>query len=249
MSIPDSWCNPNEAQPTPPPESTIKLSSLCARGWRPLLITGLLRDILIRHFSNASNIEDDDLLKYIWTSDVRTGILIESVHKWKGDLVSKRPAILLKRNGYRSVRHTINDLSASNGEGQTYNIHWVGSHTVFCIHGTGAATEILATETQRELTQFSPIVREDLQLSQFAVTEVGEISEVEESTENYVVPITLGWIYQESWRLRPMALPLRRISFSMLVGSDKPVCTPIPYQTNYGQPYDKFVIGTRGPGP
>ena len=47
-----------------------------------------------------------------------------------------------------------------------------------------------------------------MKLAKFQVTEVGEVSEIEESTENYVVPITIGWAYQETWRLSPEAMKL-----------------------------------------
>src|SRR5262245_63375998 len=29
------------------------VSTLCSKGWRPLLITGLIRDLLVRHFGDA----------------------------------------------------------------------------------------------------------------------------------------------------------------------------------------------------
>lgn len=216
-SEPASWCDP-QAETPKPDDANVSIPALCEMGWQPLLITGFLRDRLIHHFTDVDSIESDDLRNYLWTRDERTGILIESVYRWRGDLVEKRPAILLRRNAYQNVKVGVGDLSGITGEGHTtHSTLWVGSHTLFCIHGTGASTEVLATEVQRELTEFAPAVREYLGLLKFAVTEVGAISEVEEATENYVAPITIAWAYEENWVLEYQSLPLRRIALSILV--------------------------------
>jgi len=205
----------------PPPKDScepLRISSLCERGWQPLLLTGMIRDALIRHFAAPIQIEQPDLRRYIWQSGPETGILIESVHRWRGDVVEKRPALLIKRNAYQNKRVMIADLSGITEQGfDNHTNFWVGSHTVFCIHGTGASVEILATEVQRFFNGFSPIVRQYLGLHQFAVMEVGAISEVEEASENFLVPITLAWTYQERWLLEQQSLPIRRIPLSIIL--------------------------------
>jgi hypothetical protein len=212
---------PGPGTTEPPPKDSceqLRISSLCEKGWQPLLLTGMLRDMLARHFAEATNIESDDLRRYIWQDSVETGILIESVHRWRGDLVEKRPAILIKRNSMRNRRFAIADLSGLTGQG--FDVHtnlWVGSHTLFCIHGTGASVEILATEVQRTLNGFAPVIRQYLGLHKFAVMEVGAISEVEESSENFIVPVTVAWVYEETWELRLQSLPIRRIPLSIIL--------------------------------
>lgn len=212
----ESWC----ASESPEPEAQDRrqllghatASALCHTGWAPIILQGLFRDILVRHFSEANHIEMPDLRKLIWREDPPTGILIESVQRWRGDLTEKRPAILIKRNAFKNLRATIGDLTGTDEEGNdNYVTFWVGSHTLFCIHGTGASVDILATEVQRELTQFAPVYVKLLGLHKFQVTQVGEISELEEATENFVVPITIGWAYEETWRLEPEALRLMAI--------------------------------------
>src|SRR6516225_10135713 len=97
--LPGTWCEPGPPDPPPiPPHQIIPptVSSICSKGWRPILITGLLRDLLVRHFSTPLNLTEFDLRKYVWKKDERTGILIESIHRWRGDLVEKRPALILK---------------------------------------------------------------------------------------------------------------------------------------------------------
>lgn len=191
-------------------------SALEHLGWQPLTLTGVVRWLLIRHFASASHIEHPDLQSAVWSAGANTGILIESVNRFRPDAVEKRPAALIKRNPYRNMRFAIQDAIGVDDRGfRSYATLWVGSHTVFCLHGTAAAAEILATEVQRELTQFGPAVVTKYGLHKFQVTEVGIASEVEEATENYLVPVNVGWAYQETWRLEPEALTLQGIDLNV----------------------------------
>lgn len=220
-SSPESqdWCAEDQASPEPVKRQLLghcAVGSLGHLGWRPILLTGFLRDVLIRHFADPLHVEEPDLRQLIWSEGTDTNILIESIHRWRGDLVEFRPAILIKRGAFKNLRVLINDSWGTDEQGfDHYNTFWVGSHTLFCVHGTGASTEILATEVQRELTQFGPVIRQCFGLDKFQVVEVGEISELEEATENYVVPVTIGWAYQETWKLVPESLPLKSIRFSI----------------------------------
>ena len=209
----ESWC----ASESPAPEAQDRrqllghetVSALCHTGWAPIILQGFFRDVLISHFSDANFIEMPDLRKLIWRKDPPTGILIESVQRWRGDLTEKRPAVIIKRNAYKNLRVTIGDKAGTDEEGNdNYVTFWVGSTTLFCIHGSGASVEILATEVAREFTQFAPIFTKMLGLHKLQVTQVGEIGELEEATEGFVVPITIGWAYEETWRLEPEALRL-----------------------------------------
>lgn len=195
-------------------------SSICTTGWQAVFITGFLRDLLIRHFSTPLNLEQrKNLLEYIWRPGERTGILIESIHRWRGDLVEKRPSIAIKRNGYKNYRAGINDFQGIDKHGfYLFSTFWIGSHTVFCINTTAAAADLLAMEVQRELTQFHPIMVQYLGMMKWGVTDVGPISEIEEAKEGFAVPITVGWAYQESWRLERESMVLRRIPLSILLG-------------------------------
>jgi hypothetical protein len=209
----DEWCASD--QPVDPEQDRRQLlgpqvaNALCHTGWAPLILTGMLRDVMTRHFSQADFIEMPDLRKLIWNEAQTTRILIESVTRWRGDLTEKRPAILIARNAYKNRRLGIADKIGVDEEGNVnYTTFWVGSHTLFCIHGTGASADILATEVQRELTQFAPVFTEMIGLHKFQVTQVGKIGKLEEATENFVVPVTLGWAYEETWSIELEALRL-----------------------------------------
>jgi len=178
----------------------------------------MLRDQLVKHFSSTESILSNDLLKYVWSDSERSGILVESVFKWKGDLVQKRPAILIRPNAYQNSRFLLGERVGLTGEGnEEFTTIWIGSHTLFCIHGTGASVDILAGEVRKIVHRYSPATREYLNLLKYQVVQVGAPSEVEEATENYVVPIVVAWAFQESWELRYEALPLRRVPLSVLV--------------------------------
>lgn len=184
-------------------------------------MTGFFRDILVRHFTRQEGIEDLDLRHLLWRADERTNILIESIWRWRPQLTEKRPAILIKRNTCRNVQKGLDNFVGVSRTGhEEFTTFWVGSHTLFCLGETGAIAEILSTEVQRELTQFGPLIRKTLDLNKFDVQEVGAIGELEEATENCVVPVTVGWAYEESWQLVKQALPLRRISLAFLFDLD-----------------------------
>lgn len=216
MSIPD-WCNP-QAVPSKETCQQVRVSSLCERGWQPLLILGYLRDHLARHFHDASQVEADDLRQHLWRDHERTGILIESVYKWVDGLTERRPALLIAQNAHRSIRLVLGDLAGRTGNGdEEYTELWVGSHTVFCLHEKGAAASMLANEVRQELGQFAPKIRRYLGLHRFAVTEVGAVSEVEEAKHHFAVPITIGWAFQQNWVIRCEALPMRRFSVEFIL--------------------------------
>lgn len=226
------WCPTPDPQPTKDnygTQSTIDVDFLCSNNWQPILVTGFFRDFLIRQWSSAQNILSPELKQYLWKEQPDSGILIETVHRFRGDIVEKRPAIMIKRNSFRNLpmgfAHQIQGeglVAYTNEKGAItrYSTHFVGSHTLFCIHQTGASTEILATEVQNQVLEFSPVIRKKLRLLQFNVAEIGAIQELEESTENYVVPITVSWAYQHTWELREESLPLQAVSLSSFLGDN-----------------------------
>lgn len=182
------------------------------------MILGLLRDLLIQHFTTPLNAEEPDLRHLVWRADERTGILIESVGRWRGELLGKRPAVVIKPNARHNVRIGIQDDKGDDAQGHRhFQTFWVGSHTLFCIHGSLAAADILATEVQRQVGQWHPVFVDLLGLYRWQVTEIGEPAEVEEARENVVFPVTVGWTYTEQWKLSLESLKLRKIQLSALL--------------------------------
>ena len=146
---------------------------------------------------------------------------------------------MIKRNSFRNMQTGFagqifgGGLAAYENEKgaiSRYTTLFFGSHTLFCIHGTGASAEILASEVMGHLVACSWPIRRHLGLRQFSVTEVGNIQELEESNENYVVPITVGWGYEHTWQLREESLPLQSVSLTGLLGPDSKIGLGTTYQ-------------------
>lgn len=198
----------------------VSLSALCSLLPRFTMLTGIYRDVLTRHFQEGY-IEDADLRHLLWSEQERTAILIESVTRWRPGLTEKRPAVIVKRNTFQNQRRGIGDLRqgpSSDGYGNDHYVtFWIGSHTLFCIGGSGPQAELLAAEVQRELTEFGPELRKRLSLLRWQVTEIGPVAELEEAQENFAVPVTVATAYEERWIIRKQVPRLNRISLSMLV--------------------------------
>jgi hypothetical protein len=186
---------------------------------RPIVLTGLLRDVLTRHFQ-AGGIEDPRLRDMIWRDGPAGQILIETAHRWLPQQTEKRPAIILKRNAYANIRLGIGDkhLGGPDIHGDDhFTTLWSGSHTLFCLGASGAQAEVLGTEVQRQLTEFAAVIRQQLDLHRFQVLQIGEIGELEEAQENYVVPVTVGYTFQENWVISPHAPQLSKVALSTIL--------------------------------
>ena len=193
----------------------------------PILLTGFFRDHFARHFgalpsdTAAKGVEQKSLQHLIWRDGERTSILIESLTRWDPTTTGNRPAILIKRNAYKNRRVGSGDRKQAPSADQHGHAHfgtfWVGSHTLFCLGESGAQAEALSTEVRRDLAEFAPAILKTFYLHRFQVVEVGPISELEESTENFMVPVTIGWAFQESWQLLQQAPRLKTISLSYLL--------------------------------
>jgi len=207
-----------------PEERLTNISSLCSNGMRAHVMTGFLRQLLISHFSDPDNIDEPRIRKQIenvgaWAPvDSETnhdGIVVESITRWLPQAADNRPAVLIKRNDWSWLRQGIGDLTQGNvyTGSSTYSAFWQGSHTLFCLSQNGAEAEFLTTEVVRFLAQFSPAIRTEMNLHKFNLESVGGVSEVEEVTKGYAVPVTVAYVSEESWTLQPHAPRLKRVVF------------------------------------
>lgn len=208
------------AKPSQPQYTGTRVSSLCHLQPRPLLMTGLFRDLLTKHFQ-ADTPEAHELRHLIWRADAQSSILIESIHRWRPQTTERRPAVIIKRNAYSNRRIGIADRHQGNPADRQGNPHfstyWMGSHTLFCIGGSGAQAELLGGEVQRYFTQNGHIIQRSLRLMRFQTTEVNPVGELEESTESFCVPVVVAYAYEESWKLVQQAPVLSRVSLSMIL--------------------------------
>ena len=214
----NSWGTQLEGVPIPPAPSIPSLvpitqmwddiSSLCTTGLQPIILTGIIRQLLIRHFSTEDNLTE--LLKpYVWNIDEKTTkIIIEPNIKINWKLIEMRPAIIIKRDTITAQKLAIDDFKSvglAPGDGEHFIRGKVGSHTIFCIAENGGLAEILGQEVSDELTEFAPLIRRDLHFNRFEEAQVGEVMSVEESDKHFLVPVSVAYAYVKEWRLTPEA--------------------------------------------
>jgi len=196
------------------------VSALCSLMPRPLLITGLLIQWLRSHFSRAPNVEDETLRDTLWAADVSTtGIVIDSVYNWKPEQTDYRPGVFVKRGPWKILRYGIDDRKML-GVTQSGNPHYQnfvqGTAVVFCVAQKPAETEILAAEVYRELMMFGPRARESFNILRFVVTDVSELSLLEEAAEHYVIAITCAYGAQHNWEIAKNAPVLKTLKMTFL---------------------------------
>lgn len=210
-------------------------SALCTIGRPPLVMTGALLWILRRHFANTEYIQDENLKQYVWNkTPTESQIMIEAVTKWPGaptQTLQLRPAIYVKRNTYGRVKLGIGDKYMPGGKpvvdnlnqlsdnaidsGSQFEVIIAGSHTVFCLGGTGAEAEAVGTEVFFELMEFTPLIRRDLDLNKFQVMDMGGVSKLEESKEHWAVPVVITYAFNHKWTLKQNAPKLKGVSLTV----------------------------------
>ena len=201
------------------PENRLtEVNSLCELGPQPLIMTGLLRLTLLSHYSNADNIEHAVFRERLFKEGDTTGIRIEDASVWTPTRTGKQPAIIIRRDDWKFIKKAISDSrSGTTPEGDAqYTTFWQGSHTLFCAAPSKAEAEILAAETYRYLQQFGPILRQQFGLGQFGVVQVGSLGPLEEDRTLWVVPITIGYGWAETWIIRRSIPPIQRITWGDL---------------------------------
>ena len=149
-----------------------------------------------------------------------TGILIESSSNENLTNVGQRPAVLVRRNAVKAQRLMINDeqIVVGGQRGRQFQIALQGSHTVFSIATKAAYAESLANEVTILLTQYAPELRHSLCFADFQLQEIGQLSILEGSGGQYVVPSTFSYIANFDWALDENLPPLRHVDVRVLHG-------------------------------
>lgn len=203
-----------------PTDAIPQVASLCSIGMRTYLMTGFLREWLIDHFASGK-LEHAELRSLMWKANpLDSNILIQSVTEWNPKESGKRPEIVIRRNDLTNERLSIGDKLHGTFDltGQDhYSTMEVGSHTLFCGSKLPQEAEILSMEVARDLRQFGPSIREELDLRRFRVLGVGSLRQLEEASQTYSVPVTVAYAYEESWILHRHAPFLKRINIKKML--------------------------------
>lgn len=196
------------------------VSALCSLGVTPLVMTGMLRQVMLQHFVDPDNIDDSRIRRQLtdagaWGPGNDSGLMIESISRWVPNMSGQRPAIIIKRNAWRYQRLTIGDQAGEDyRDGSRYYVGLLeGSHTLFALAKQGAEAELLGAEVTRFLLRYSPLFTEQMNLHKFTLVQIDALHKIKEATRIYAVPVTVAYVVEERWRLLPHAPRLKRIRF------------------------------------
>jgi hypothetical protein len=202
-----------------PEDRTDRPSMIASTGLNALLLNGAFAHFIRHHFSDFRNIEDPRLRDRIQRNPFKpgdtTGLFIDDLDEWAPEKTNQRPAILCKRGKYEFQRFIFNDevdddvLTGSSD----HEVMCVGSTGIICMSPLPAEATILAIELYRYFVRFNQVIQQELGLHRFLVGAVESVSTVEEATEQFAVPISLGYVFTEQWRVSPMTPKLKDVDF------------------------------------
>lgn len=188
---------------------------LCPR-WQALKLDGWLRYWLTSHFIDPNNIWEPDIRNRVWSDTDQTQIQIETIARWKPTLTEKRPGLIIKRHAMTPIKQGIGGDRLQGARRKLYSSLFTGSTTTFCISREPGECDLLASEVWHELLQFAQEVRKKLNLVRVALAGIGELSKLEESSESFVCPVTLGYAFWDSYEIMAEdASPLARINLDI----------------------------------
>ena len=184
---------------TAPGNNTEFNELFCRVGARPDIIDGMLRLLLIEHFSSADNVEVP-FKERLFADDETSKILIEEATVWKPEETGLRPAVIIKENEWQPIkRATFDSQSSVSAEGfKQYVKFWQGSHTLFCLAKEGSEVKLLAAEVYQFLSRFSPVYRSFFGLLSFDVAQVGATHTIKESSNHLAKPVTVAYSWCET---------------------------------------------------
>jgi hypothetical protein len=192
------------------------ISILCNDiGLSPEMVEGVIAQLLVQHFSDASGIIYPELSNYIWTSDpVTRKIQILPVNKWEEVAAGKMPAVVYSDLGQTIQRLAIGDqfyVRPSEGYAEAFSRVCQGHHRLMCIGETDGSTGILASEVSRWFTEFAPMIVRSLPFLDFEVIQRDPPKAFNALGGRIGVALVLKYSYIWAWELAPAGPPLKAL--------------------------------------
>jgi hypothetical protein len=222
-----------------------QVTSVCTTRHSSNILTGIFIRSLRDHFSNPNNLEFNganllglgaiELQNYVYAElpdgqpDLsKTMIQIKAVWEYNSQDIQRRPALYVQRNaqqtrklaigdGFTAAPNTSPDGTVRNIPGRYQTRAILGSHTVFCVGGSGAEAELLGQEVFNHFHMFAQTFRREFRLHQFVATEIQPVSLLDEFDKHFVVPVVLGYVTMPSWRVDVEAPWLKTVAISVNV--------------------------------
>lgn len=203
----------------------------------PRVISNWIYNFAIWKFSKTERIYNPALKKdyFLWKEDdtvsevMDKGILIAKAFAYKPQDSQQRPAIIVKTNnaelgpklGLGDKTHLQENLIGSvpaNGYPIVSDVYQAvslgGSTTIFCVHNTPAAAEILGEELWFSLIDFMKVAQRDLDLDEFRPVSLSGLQKIQEFNENWVTSINVIYKLVQARIITEKAPLLKGIKFS-----------------------------------
>lgn len=196
-----------------------ELSELCKRQMAPHIVTGIIMQMLVRHFSEPSNFFNRELRSSIkWSPNARENKLrIQAFHSWAPEDAEQVPAILLKRKPFSSQRIAMGDRDAYDKftGAEVYTRMVEGSHELICIGGNNFETEILGFEVGEFFTVFSRSVYRIIPMYDMQVESIGEIMPLKDLNNKLGIVVSIKYNYPWVWSLQRQGPLLKSVTLKV----------------------------------
>lgn len=207
--------------PTPDPDLTLdQVSNLSSQGTTPLMMTGLFVQLLRQQFASRDQITTPQLKSLLWSPENPSSMLIESITRWDPAKTGQVPGVLVKRNDWSVIRLGINDKLMGYGPidgSDYYTVLGMGSHTLFALAPDAGQAELLGTEVYLNFLHFGPVFRKFFKLHRLVVQSVGGLFRLEEPIGTYGVPVTIAYVFQETWKITPQEPILKKVTLRSII--------------------------------
>ncbi len=194
------------------------LRPLCAAGLSPSIVTGVIMQLLARHFASPGLIMTENLKQYVFTGDPATNkIRITTNTRFDPKSAGLFPALVIKRGGLKTDRKVMGDrLPVSQDEQDAGVSSYVrfheGSHQVYVIAESDGEAEDLALECFDYLTFLSPVMVDLFPFHDFQVASIGPLGVLEAMGNQIGIQIQLDYVYEYAWSVQPIAPRLKTVS-------------------------------------
>jgi hypothetical protein len=192
-------------------------STLCPLGLDIRSINSVLFKVLATHFSSADSIFASSLKDNVFNDSPNSPLRIMMNSEFNIATGDRIPAIIIKRGPQKAIRLGINDLGDySDGMLTSETLKFTrvieGQHQIICISPTNGESEILGLEVYDTFNTISPLLRSKQLFMDFEVTDISELSVLEELGNRFGVMVTLAYKYELGWTITTQTPDLHTVS-------------------------------------
>jgi hypothetical protein len=194
------------------------IRNLCSIGMTPRSISGVIMRMLKNHFSEPSLILTPSLRQYIYSDELgKSKIRIVKSVIFDPGASGQYPALVVKRLGSESKRHSMGDRTDTTGDrtsdqmkGITHHSRFItGQHRIFCIADAGGEAEDLAQEVFDFFSFLSSAITSQLPFHNFEVTGMGEDGALNETASQVGIAVDVRYAYEYAWAIQALAPRLK----------------------------------------